>query len=68
MKDSNFEKLQKLYEQGYRCIRYDDVKDEKMNIYLQNFDIEEKTKALEVLDFNEKVQVIDFINKNNLFK
>ena len=65
--NDSFEKLQRLYEQGYRCIRYDDVKDEKMNVYLKNFD-NEKSHSMEITTYTDKAQIIDYINKYNLFK
>lgn len=68
MKNNDFEKLQKLYNDGYRCIRYDDVKDENMNIYLQNFDREESTHCLEFSEETDKIKVMDYINKYNSIK
>lgn len=54
--------VQKLYQQGFRCIRYDDVNNEKMNVYLQNFDVEENTKTFEITDNTEKAELIKFID------
>lgn len=67
MEENSFEKLQRLYDQGFRCIRYDDVKDEKMNVYLKNFDTE-SSKSMEITNLNDKMLIMDYINKYNLFK
>lgn len=60
----NYEKLCQLYQSGYKCIRYDDVKDGKMNIYFKNFD-EEKSDSIEVTDYDEKMRIKGYIYDNS---
>ena len=61
----NYSKICKLYEDGYKCIKYDDEKDGPMNIYLKNFEIE-KSDTIKVTDFQEKMRIKNYINQNTL--
>jgi hypothetical protein len=59
------EKIKKMYDKGFRCIRYDDTKDGDMCIYFKNFESEE-SDALRVSDFQQKMQIKSFINENTM--
>ncbi len=63
MKD--IEKIKEMYDNGFRCIRYDDTKDGDMCIYFKNFDNED-SQAVRVKDFEQKMQIKNFINHNTL--
>lgn len=60
----NYNKICKLYDEGFKCIRYDDQKNGSMNIYLKNFEIE-KSDTIKVTDFNEKMRIKNYINDNS---
>lgn len=60
----NYNKICKLYDEGFRCIRYDDQKNGFMNIYLKNFEIE-KSDTIVVTDFDEKMRIKNYINDNS---
>ncbi len=62
---NEFEKIKKMYEDGFRCIRYDDTKDGDMSIYFKNFDNEE-SNAMRVSGFDEKMKIKSFIKENSL--
>lgn len=62
---SDFEKIQKMYDNGFRCIRYDDTKDGEMSIYFKNFESEE-SEAMRVKGFEEKMKIKSFINNNSM--
>lgn len=62
---NELERIKKMYDNGFRCIRYDDTKDGDMCIYFKNFD-NENSQALRVADFKQKMQIKDFINKNSM--
>lgn len=38
---NNVEKVKKLYDNGYRCIRYEYEKDNSLSIYFKNFEEED---------------------------
>ena len=59
------EKIKDMYDNGFRCIRYDDTKDGDMCIYFKNFDNED-SQALRVKDFGQKMQIKNFINHNTM--
>jgi len=60
-----FEKIQKMYENGFRCIRYDDTKDGDMSIYFKNFD-NEASEAMRVSSFDEKMKIKSFIKNSSM--
>lgn len=60
---NNYNKVCKLYEQGFKCIKYDDEKDGKMNVYFKNFE-KEKSDSIEVTDFDEKMKIKNYIKEN----
>jgi len=62
---NEFEKIKKMYENGFRCIRYDDTKDGDMCLYFKNFESEE-SDALRVSDFEQKMQIKSFIKENTI--
>lgn len=62
---NEFEKIKKMYENGFRCIRYDDTKDGEMSIYFKNFD-NEASEAMRVNGFEQKMQIKNFINNNSM--
>lgn len=62
---SDIEEIKKMYDKGFRCIRYDDTKDGDMCIYFKNFDNEE-SQALRVKDFGQKMQIKNFIKQNTM--
>ncbi|MDI9496326.1 MAG: hypothetical protein QM227_08660 [Bacillota bacterium] len=62
---NELEKIKKMYDKGFRCIRYDDTKDGDMCIYFKNFESEE-SDALRVSDFQQKMQIKSFINENTM--
>jgi len=62
---NEFEKIQKMYENGFRCIRYDDTKDGEMSIYFKNFD-NEASEAMRVSGFEQKMKIKSFINENSM--
>lgn len=62
---NEFEKIKKMYEDGFRCIRYDDTKDGDMSIYFKNFD-NEASEAMRVSGFDEKMKIKSFINSNTM--
>ena len=49
---NELEKIKNMYDNGFRCIRYDDTKDGDMCIYFKNFDNED-SQALRVKDFEQ---------------
>lgn len=53
---NELEKIKKMYDKGFRCIRYDDTKDGDMCIYFKNFESEE-SDALRVSDFQRRISV-----------
>ncbi|NLJ57273.1 MAG: hypothetical protein GX339_00330 [Tissierellia bacterium] len=63
MKD--LEKIKKMYDNGFRCIRYDDTKDGDMCIYFKNFDNED-SQAIRVKGFEQKMEIKNFINQNSM--
>ena len=62
---NEFEKIKEMYDNGFRCIRYDDTKDGEMCIYFKNFESED-TEAIRVNGFEQKMQIKNFINQNSL--
>lgn len=62
---NEFEKIKKMYDDGYRCIRYDDTKDGDMSIYFKNFENED-SQAIKVKGFDQKMQIKNFINQNSM--
>ena len=62
---NELEKIKKMYDKGFRCIRYDDTKDGDMCIYFKNFESEE-SDALRVSDFQQKMQIKSFIKENSM--
>ncbi len=62
---NEFEKIRKMYDNGFRCIRYDDTKDGDMCIYFKNFDNEDSL-AMRVNNFEEKMQIKNFIKENSM--
>lgn len=62
---NEYEKIKKMYENGFRCIRYDDTKDGEMSIYFKNFD-NEASEAMRVSGFDEKMKIKSFINDNSM--
>jgi len=62
---NEFEKIKKMYDDGFRCIRYDDTKDGEMNIYFKNFE-NENSEAMRVKGFEEKMQIKNFIKQNSM--
>jgi len=62
---NEFEKIKKMYVNGFRCIRYDDTKDGEMSIYFKNFESEE-SEAMRIKGFEQKMQIKDFINQNSI--
>lgn len=62
---NELERIKKMYDNGFRCIRYDDTKDGDMCIYFKNFDNED-SDALRVSDFEQKMQIKNFINENTM--
>ncbi len=62
---NEFERIKKMYEDGFRCIRYDDTKDGDMSIYFKNFD-NEASEAMRVSGFEEKMKIKSFINNNTM--
>ncbi len=62
---NEFEKIKEMYDNGFRCIRYDDTKDGEMSIYFKNFDSEE-SQALRVKGFEQKMQIKNFIKQNSM--
>ena len=57
---SSFNTLKDLYQDGYRCIYCDKIKNNH-TIYLKNFD-NENSKVIELEDENEFSQFQDYIN------
>ena len=57
---STFNTLKDLYQDGYRCIYCDKIKNNH-TIYLKNFD-NENSKVIELEDENEFSQFQDYIN------
>ena len=57
---SSFNTLKNLYQDGYRCIYCDKIKNNH-TIYLKNFD-NENSKVIELEDENEFSQFQDYIN------
>lgn len=62
---NEFEKIKKMYDDGFRCIRYDDTKDGDMSIYFKNFENED-SQAIKVKGFDQKMQIKNFINENTM--
>ena len=62
---NEFEKIKEMYDNGFRCIRYDDIKDREMSIYFKNFESEE-SEAMRVKGFEQKMQIKNFINRNSM--
>jgi len=62
---NEYEKIKTMYENGFRCIRYDDTKDGEMSIYFKNFD-NEASEAMRVSGFDEKMKIKSFINDNSM--
>lgn len=62
---NEYEKIKKMYENGFRCIRYDDTKDGEMSIYFKNFD-NEASEAMRVSGFDQKMKIKSFINENTM--
>lgn len=62
---NDYEKIKKMYENGFRCIRYDDTKDGEMSIYFKNFDNEESL-AMRVSNFDEKMKIKSFVKDNSI--
>lgn len=61
----DLEKIKKMYDNGFRCIRYDDTKDGDMCIYFKNFDSED-SEAIRVKGFEQKMQIKSFINQSSM--
>lgn len=59
MSDNNLELLKKMYEQGYRCIRTEDINN-TMTVYLKNFE-NEKVDTVSTDKLAEKNQINDYI-------
>jgi hypothetical protein len=62
---NEFEKIKKMYGEGYRCIMYDDSKDGDMSIYFKNFESED-SEAMRVSSFEEKMKIKSFVNDNSM--
>ena len=62
---NEFEKIKEMYDNGFRCIRYDDTKDGEMCIYFKNFESED-SKAIRINGFEQKMQIKNFIKQNSM--
>lgn len=62
---NDFEKVKKMYENGFRCIRYDDSKDGDMSIYFKNFE-SEASQAMRVKNFDDKMKIKSFVNESSM--
>lgn len=62
---NELEIIKKMYDDGFRCIRYDDTKDGDMCIYFKNFENED-SQAVKVKEFEQKMQIKNFINENTI--
>lgn len=61
----DFDKIKQMYENGFRCIRYDDTKDGEMCIYFKNFENED-SMAMRVKGFEQKMKIKNFVNENSM--
>jgi hypothetical protein len=58
--NNTVDELQKLYDKGFRCIKYED-KDDEMDVYLKNFDSEE-SRHMKFKNSADKAYVSNYVN------
>lgn len=59
----NIEKLRRLYDKGYKCIRYEDDNDGTCKMYFKNFE-KENIDDIVSSDTNEISQLKSFVDRN----
>lgn len=59
----NMEKLRRLYEKGYKCIRYEDGNDGSFKMYFKNFE-HEHIDDIESANVSEINQLKSFVDEN----
>lgn len=57
----DFEKVNKLYQQGFRCIKYEDDQKGQFTAFFKNFE-DEKIDSLTCKDDEEIVKIKDYID------
>ncbi len=61
MEKKNMDKLKQLYENGYKCIKYEDNSDGELKAYFKNFE-EEKIEELVSYDESEITQIKNYVD------
>jgi hypothetical protein len=59
----NIEKLKRLYEKGYKCIRYEDDEDGQFKMYFKNFE-KEQIEDINSTNTSEINVLKSFVDKN----
>ncbi|KNF09435.1 hypothetical protein CLPU_3c02140 [Gottschalkia purinilytica] len=59
---SHLREIKNLYENGFRCIRYDNGEDGKLTVHLKNFE-DEKIDTLIYNDEEQILQIKNFIDE-----
>jgi len=59
----NVEKLRRLYEKGYKCIRYEDENDGTFKMYFKNFE-KEHIDDIQSSNMNEINQLKSYVDQN----
>ncbi len=65
--DNSLEELQKLYDDGFRCIKYEDANDDEMKVYLKNFETEE-SREMRIKSYLNKAYVTNYVNSYGLIR
>ena len=61
MQDKNtIDELQKLHDEGYRCVKYED-KNEEMDVYLKNYEKDEY-RHMKFKNSIDKAYVTNYVN------
>jgi len=64
--NNTLDELQKLYDKGFRCIKYED-KDDEMDVYLKNFENEE-SYHMKFKNSADKAYVTNYVNTHIMIK
>ena len=59
--------LQKLYDKGFRCIKYEDKDNDEMDVYLKNFENEE-SRHMKFKSSVDKAYVTNYVNTHIMLK
>ncbi|MTI48490.1 hypothetical protein [Sporosalibacterium faouarense] len=62
MDKRNLERVKKLYDKGFKCIRYEDGENGELTAYFKNFE-EESIDSIQCIDKKEINEIKSFIDQ-----